>query len=41
MLQTPRRITLAVFAKGSGQMAGTSSMFDIDPQHRTLEIGYT
>ncbi len=41
MLDTPRRVTLAAFAKGSGRMAGTSSMFDIDPQHRTLEIGYT
>jgi RimJ/RimL family protein N-acetyltransferase len=41
MLNTPRRITLAAFARDSGQMVGTSSMFDIDPQHRTLEIGYT
>jgi RimJ/RimL family protein N-acetyltransferase len=41
MLQTPHRITLAAFARVSGRMAGTSSMFDIDPQHRTLEIGYT
>jgi len=41
MLDTPRRITLVAFAKSNGQMAGTSSMFDIDPQHRTLEIGYT
>jgi len=41
MLETPRRITLAAFAKSDGRMAGTSSMFDIDPRHRTLEIGYT
>jgi RimJ/RimL family protein N-acetyltransferase len=41
MINTPRRITLAAFAQGSGTMAGTSSLFDIDPQHRTLEIGYT
>jgi RimJ/RimL family protein N-acetyltransferase len=41
MLNTPRRITLAGFATGSRQMVGTSSLFDIDPQHRTLEIGHT
>jgi RimJ/RimL family protein N-acetyltransferase len=41
MLKTSRRITLVAFAKSDGLMAGTSSMFDIDPQHRTLEIGYT
>jgi RimJ/RimL family protein N-acetyltransferase len=41
MTETPRRITLVAFDKASGRMAGTSSLFDIDPQHRTLEIGYT
>jgi RimJ/RimL family protein N-acetyltransferase len=39
--ETPRRISFAAFDKASGRMAGTSSMFDIDPQHRTLEIGCT
>ena len=41
MFETPRRITLVAFAKSDGSMAGTSSMFDVDPHHRTLEIGYT
>jgi RimJ/RimL family protein N-acetyltransferase len=41
MTQTPRRITLAAFDKASGIMAGTSSLFEIDPKHRTLEIGHT
>jgi RimJ/RimL family protein N-acetyltransferase len=41
MTETPRRITLVAFEQASGQMTGTSSLFDIDPQHRTLEIGYT
>ncbi len=41
MLDMPRRITLAAFDGASGRMAGTSSFFDIDPRHRTLEIGYT
>ena len=41
MRETPRRVTLAAFEKRSGRMVGTSSMFDIDPQHRTLEIGST
>jgi RimJ/RimL family protein N-acetyltransferase len=41
MTETPRRITLVAFDKATGCMAGTSSMFDIDPVHRTLEIGYT
>jgi RimJ/RimL family protein N-acetyltransferase len=41
MTETPRRITLAAFDVASRRMAGTSSLFDIDPQHRTLEIGYT
>jgi RimJ/RimL family protein N-acetyltransferase len=41
MTETPRRITFAAYDKASGRLAGTSSLFDIDPQHRTLEIGYT
>jgi RimJ/RimL family protein N-acetyltransferase len=41
MTETPRRITLVAFDQANGRMAGTSSFFDIDPQHRTLEIGYT
>lgn len=41
MTETPRRITLVAFDRASGHMVGTSSLFDIDPQHRTLEIGYT
>ena len=41
MTETPRRITLVAFEQASGRMAGTSSLFDIDPQHCTLEIGYT
>ena len=41
MLDAPRRITFAAFERESGRMAGTSSMFDIDSQHRSLEIGYT
>ena len=41
MMDTPGRVTLVAFAKSDGRMAGTSSMFDINPQHRTLEVGYT
>jgi RimJ/RimL family protein N-acetyltransferase len=41
MTETPQRLTLAAFHRESGRMAGTSSYFDVDPQHRTLEIGYT
>lgn len=41
MIDTPHRITLAAFDQTTGHMAGTSSFFDIDPQHRTLEVGYT
>jgi RimJ/RimL family protein N-acetyltransferase len=41
MTETPRRITFAAYDEVGGSMAGTSSLFDIDPQHRTLEIGYT
>jgi RimJ/RimL family protein N-acetyltransferase len=41
MTKMPQRITLAAFHQASGRMAGTSSFFDINPEHRTLEIGYT
>jgi RimJ/RimL family protein N-acetyltransferase len=41
MSETPHRITLAAFHQQSGEMAGTSSFCDINPQHRSLEIGYT
>ena len=41
MTEMPARITLAAFDPESGRMAGTSSFFDINPGHRTLEIGYT
>lgn len=41
MTGTPGRIAYAVVDKASGRIAGTSSFFLIDPDHRTLEIGYT
>lgn len=41
MSETPQRITLAAFNQESGRMAGTSSFFDINPQHKSVEIGYT
>jgi RimJ/RimL family protein N-acetyltransferase len=41
MVETPGRIAFAVRDAASGALAGTSSLFDISPQHRTLEIGYT
>ena len=41
MAATPRRITLAAFDQASARMVGTSSFLDIDPQHRTLEVGAT
>lgn len=41
MLDTPSRIAFAIWDKSSGVLAGTSSMFQIDPAHRSLEIGYT
>ena len=41
MTEMPRRITLAAFDQASARMAGTSSFFDIDPKHKTLEVGYT
>ena len=41
MTETPARIGYAVRDKASGKIAGTSSLFAIDPEHRTCEIGYT
>ena len=41
MLETPGRIAFSVRDKASGRIAGTSSFIQIDPEHRTLEIGYT
>lgn len=41
MVATPDRLSYAVIDQASGVLAGTSSLFQIDPQHRTLEIGYT
>jgi RimJ/RimL family protein N-acetyltransferase len=41
MLDTPGRIALAVWDKASSALGGTSSMFQIDPANRSLEIGYT
>jgi len=41
MIETPDRIAYAIRDKESGRVAGTSSMFMIDPAHRSLEIGYT
>ncbi len=41
MLDTPGRIALAVIEKDSGRIVGTSSFFQIDSAHRTLEIGFT
>ena len=41
MLDTPGRIAFAVHDEASGRIAGTSSFINIDPKHRTVEIGYT
>lgn len=41
MIETPGRIAFAVRDQASGRIAGTSSFINIDPKHRTLEIGYT
>ena len=41
MVATPGRIAFAVRDLASGRLAGTSSLFDISPQHRSLEVGYT
>ncbi|MEO8285789.1 MAG: GNAT family protein [Chloroflexota bacterium] len=35
------RIPFAIVLKESGQPVGTTSYFDIHPEHRGLEIGYT
>ena len=40
-LDMPGRIPFAIVMKDSGQPAGTTSYFDIKPEHRGLEIGYT
>ena len=41
MTQTPGRIGYAVRDRASGRLAGTSSLFAIDPEHRSCEIGYS
>jgi RimJ/RimL family protein N-acetyltransferase len=41
MTQTPGRISFAIRDLGSGRLAGTSSLFAIEPVHRTCEIGYS
>ena len=41
MIETPGRLSFAIYDVATGRLAGTSSMIDIDAQHRTLEIGYT
>lgn len=41
MTQARGRISFAVRDRGSGQLAGTSSLFAIEPEHRTCEIGYS
>ena len=41
MVGTPGRIAFAVWDKASGRLAGTSSFLRIEPDHRTLEIGFT
>jgi RimJ/RimL family protein N-acetyltransferase len=38
---TPDRIGFAVRDRASGRIAGTSSFLKIEPDHRTLEIGFT
>jgi RimJ/RimL family protein N-acetyltransferase len=41
MIDTPGRIAFAVRDQASGRIAGTSSFINIEPKHRTVEIGYT
>jgi len=41
MLNTANRLAYAIREKASGRLVGTSSMFQIDPHHRSMEIGYT
>jgi RimJ/RimL family protein N-acetyltransferase len=41
MLNTENRMAFAIWDRSSGELAGTSSLFQIDPSHRSLEIGYT
>lgn len=41
MIATPGRVAFAILDKAGGRIAGTSSFINIDPKHRTVEIGYT
>ncbi|WP_118858284.1 GNAT family N-acetyltransferase [Sphingomonas mesophila] len=41
LTETPGRIGFAAIDTASGGLVGTSSLFDIEPTHRTVEIGYT
>ena len=41
MTETPGRVAYVVRSKASGCIAGTSSIFAIDAEHGTCEIGYT
>lgn len=41
MTATPGRIAFATRDQASRRIAGTSSFISVDPEHRTLEIGYT
>lgn len=41
MTNAARRITLVALDPASARMVGTSSFFDVAPEHKTLEIGYT
>lgn len=41
MLRTPDRIAYGIWDEAEGRLVGTSSMFQIDPGNRSLEIGYT
>ncbi|HEX9991037.1 MAG TPA: GNAT family protein [Chloroflexia bacterium] len=40
-LDMPGRVPFTMILKETGQPIGTSSYFDIRPEHRGLEIGYT
>lgn len=41
MVDTPGRMTFTVRNRAEDRIAGTSSFIQVDPTHRTLEIGYT
>ncbi len=41
MVDTPGRMTFTVRDTAGERVVGTSSFIQIDPAHRTLEIGYT